>query len=313
MVAKKHCRVLPFQIGGTSGSMSCANLRKDHGTSIANWSYCLCARKLLVSHSSRQLLKLRRFRADPNPDATFWLPLLPGSHCCLLMGLGYRQVVYLDLRFFLCHYLLLANVTVEHAQCACRCTEGCFHVLKTETVMVPPDGLDKHVRFFSTDTMQNDDRFDKDSKFVAVCFHKFCVIYFVYIVFDTKAKKQEGTGGGCASIFHVIIFNTKTILFANTDGDQWKSWIMSMRELVVSFSGCATDLWTHFWFFSFLENAGRFFAPLAVVLGHTIPYQVATACPLSGTGTAGGTVCPRFVCPKIQKKVDGNKYDFITM
>ena len=73
---------------------------------------------------------------------------------------------------------------------------------------------------FSTDPMQNDDRFDKDSKFVAVCFHKFCVIYFVCIVFDTKAKKQEGTGGGCASIFHIIIFNTKTILFANTDGDQ---------------------------------------------------------------------------------------------
>lgn len=148
MVAKKHCRVLPFQIGGASGSMSCANLRKDHGTSIANWSYCLCARKLLVSHWFRELVKLRRFRADPNPDATFWLPLLPGSHWCLLMGLGYRQVVYLDLRFFLCHYLFLANVTVEHAQCAGRCTEGCFHVLKTETVMVPPDGLDKHVRFF---------------------------------------------------------------------------------------------------------------------------------------------------------------------
>ena len=128
--------------------------------------------------------------------------------------------MYLDLRFFLCHYLFLANVTVEHAQCACRCTEGCFHVLKTETVMVPPDCLDKHVRFFSTDTMQNDDRFDKNWKFVAICFHKFCVIYFVYIVFDTKPKKQEGSGRGCASIFRVIIFNTKTILFANTDGDQ---------------------------------------------------------------------------------------------
>lgn len=176
--------------------MSCANLCKDHGTSIANWSYWLCARKLLVSHSSRQLLKLRRFRADPNPDATFWLPLLPGSHCCLLMGLGYRQVVYLDLRFFLCHYLFLANVTVEHAQCACRCTEGCFHVLKTETVMVPPDCLDKHVRFFSTDTMQNDDRFDKKLEiccnlFSQVLRHLFCLYCFWHETQKTRRLRQR--------------------------------------------------------------------------------------------------------------------------
>lgn len=132
----------------------------------------------------------------------------------------------------------------------------------------------------------------KNWKFVAICFHKFCVIYFVYIVFDTKPKKQEGSGRGCASIFHVIIFNTKTILFANTDGDQWKSWIMSMWELVVSFSGvqliCGPI--SVFQFFGKCGTKLRM-AVVLVVPYHTIPYHtnVATwACP-QGTGTAGGT------------------------
>lgn len=66
--------------------------------------------------------------------------------------------------------------------------------------------------------------------------------------FDTRAKSKEGTSGRFVSISH-IGFQHQNDTFCQHKRWPVKDWIMSLWELVLSFSGCETDLsdlWTHF-------------------------------------------------------------------
>jgi hypothetical protein len=157
---------------------SCA---KEYCTSIARWYCCLCARKLIVFMQRsvfpfdwKSLLSSDGLRVIGKA----WL----APRCWGILRISGRwplplfgsQLFPLTI-FYKCGE---PDATVKHALCACWCIEECYNVLSTEAARVPPRWCGQaFLEFiFSNDTVQNDDRFDKLSKFVAACIHRLCVI-----------------------------------------------------------------------------------------------------------------------------------------
>ena len=161
-------------------------------------------------------------------------------------------------------------------------SEECYNVLRTEAAMVPARWCGQWTSIFrnffvlmtlmiTCRMMIGSTKFRDLLQPVLTSFASFS--YFQNCFLDTRGKSKKAQVEGVFWFFPLQFSSTKTIRFANTDGDQSKTWIMWLWELVLSFSGCATDLWNHFGL-SVLENAGPNCAWQLSWWCHTIPYHL---------------------------------------
>jgi hypothetical protein len=93
------------------------------------------------------------------------------------------------------------DATVEHALCACRCTQECYNVLRTEAAMVPPRWCGQAILDFVFFPMiQCRQNFE-------ICYSLFSQALGHLVTFknafDTRAKSKEGTSGRFVSISHI--------------------------------------------------------------------------------------------------------------
>lgn len=107
------------------------------------------------------------------------------------------------------------DATVEHALCACRCTQECYNVLRTEAAMVPARWCGQWTSIFrnffvlmtlmiTCRMMIGSTKFRDLLQPVLTSFASFS--YFQNCFLDTRGKKQEGTSGRCVLIFPITVF-----------------------------------------------------------------------------------------------------------